>query len=75
MVKRVVLCALVFYKEAVSPHTPRCCRFHPSCSVYAREAVERFGVGRGLLLAAKRLLRCHPFHRGGYDPVPLQGGN
>jgi putative membrane protein insertion efficiency factor len=69
IVKKFILYALMFYKEAISPYTPRCCRFYPSCSVYAREAVERHGIRRGLFLALKRLLRCHPFHSGGYDPV------
>jgi hypothetical protein len=49
---------------------PSCCKFYPTCSIYAKEAVERHGVARGLLLAARRLLRCRPFARGGHDPVP-----
>lgn len=60
------------YQAALSPILPfNHCRFYPSCSDYAIEAVEKHGVGRGLLLGGKRLLRCHPFHKaGGYDPVP-----
>ena len=58
------------YKRFLSPLLPRACRFEPTCSVYAREAIERHGLARGSALAAKRLLRCHPFHRGGLDPVP-----
>ena len=62
--------ALRFYQLAVSPLVGPACRFYPSCSQYALEAVERFGVLRGAYLAARRLGRCHPWHPGGYDPVP-----
>ncbi|MGE5658356.1 MAG: membrane protein insertion efficiency factor YidD [Actinomycetota bacterium] len=58
------------YKILISPHLPPACRFHPTCSEYAMEAIERFGVWRGGRMAASRILRCHPFHPGGYDPVP-----
>ena len=58
------------YKKFISPLFPRCCRFTPSCSTYAIEAIEMHGVIIGLWLTFKRLLRCHPFCRGGYDPVP-----
>jgi len=68
--KSAVLAALRFYKAAVSPMLPPACRYTPTCSEYAMEAVERFGVMRGGWLAAKRLLSCHPWCRGGYDPVP-----
>jgi uncharacterized protein len=68
--KRAVIAILVFYKRAVSPWLPPACRFEPTCSVYAREAIERHGVARGSLLALQRLLRCHPLHSGGFDPVP-----
>jgi hypothetical protein len=61
---------LRFYKSAISPWLPKACRFEPTCSVYAREAIERHGLARGAALAARRLLRCHPFRRGGFDPVP-----
>jgi putative membrane protein insertion efficiency factor len=58
------------YKRFVSPLLPPACRFSPTCSDYAREAVASHGVRRGLSLAARRLARCHPFHAGGHDPVP-----
>jgi len=67
---RLATAALRLYKRAVSPYLPRACRFEPTCSVYAREAIERHGLLAGIGLAARRLLRCHPFHRGGFDPVP-----
>ena len=58
------------YKRWISPLLPRACRYEPTCSVYAREAVERYGLIRGARLAGARLLRCHPFRPGGVDPVP-----
>ena len=61
---------LKFYKAAVSPLLPRACRYEPTCSVYAREAIERHGFRRGAWLAIRRLARCHPFRPGGFDPVP-----
>jgi uncharacterized protein len=61
---------LRFYQLALSPLVGPACRFHPSCSQYALEAVERFGVLRGAWLAVRRLGRCHPWNPGGYDPVP-----
>ncbi len=57
------------YRAAVSPLLGPCCRFAPSCSAYASQAVERFGILRGGWMAVKRVLRCHPFHPGGWDPV------
>lgn len=58
------------YQATLSPHVPGGCRFHPSCSRYAHEAIEAHGLWRGGRLALRRLLCCHPFHPGGYDPVP-----
>lgn len=68
--KRALLMLIRFYQAAVSPFTPPRCRYVPTCSQYAREAIEKYGAGKGSYLAARRLLRCHPFHKGGYDPVP-----
>ncbi|MDR3149757.1 MAG: membrane protein insertion efficiency factor YidD [Oscillospiraceae bacterium] len=71
--KKVLLSLIGFYRRRISPLTPPVCRFVPTCSAYALEAVEKYGALRGLWLALKRLLRCHPFHRKGYklyDPVP-----
>lgn len=68
--QRIVIFCLLFYKSALSPMLPSFCKFYPTCSVYAREAVERHGVRRGLALAARRLLSCRPFSQGGIDPVP-----
>jgi len=68
--KRTLQSLLSAYKRWVSPALPVACRFVPTCSEYAMQAVERHGALRGSLLAAGRLLRCHPFCRGGHDPVP-----
>ena len=67
---RAAAAVFAFYKRFVSPLLPPACRFTPTCSEYAREAVLRHGLRRGLALAARRLTRCHPFHAGGHDPVP-----
>lgn len=58
-----------FYRKALSPLKPRSCRYYPSCSAYAIDAVERYGALRGAYMAAKRIVRCNPFHPGGFDPV------
>lgn len=58
------------YQLFLSPLLPASCRYYPSCSAYAIEAIEKHGVVRGVALAARRISRCHPFHPGGYDPVP-----
>ena len=67
--RELVTAALRFYKQWISPMLPSACRFHPTCSEYMREAVERYGVIRGVGLGVRRLLKCHPFHAGGFDPV------
>jgi putative membrane protein insertion efficiency factor len=72
--KKILLKLILFYKKQISPNKPTCCRFHPTCSSYAYEAINRFGAVKGSYLAVKRLLRCHPFCKGGYDPVPEKNG-
>jgi putative membrane protein insertion efficiency factor len=68
--KTIMLAAVRFYRSWISPALPGSCRFAPTCSTYAHQALERHGAWRGALMTARRLLRCHPFHPGGYDPVP-----
>lgn len=68
--KHLALFLLKVYSHAVSPYVPGMCKYHPSCSQYSRQAIERYGVGKGATLTAKRLARCHPGRQGGYDPVP-----
>ena len=58
------------YQAAISPLLPPACRYYPSCSNYALESLEKYGAWRGGSLAVRRILRCHPFHPGGFDPVP-----
>jgi putative membrane protein insertion efficiency factor len=65
-----VLLVIRLYRWGISPLLPPVCRFHPSCSLYSQEAIRRYGILRGGWLAVRRLSRCHPFHPGGYDPVP-----
>lgn len=68
--KHLFLLPLRFYRKFISPHFPAHCRFTPTCSSYAITAFERFGVCKGLYLTIWRVLRCNPFGKGGYDPVP-----
>ncbi|MCL2047640.1 MAG: membrane protein insertion efficiency factor YidD [Defluviitaleaceae bacterium] len=68
--KKILLAVLRFYKRSISPFLGQRCRFFPSCSEYMYEAVERYGAVRGFWLGVKRLVRCQPFCKGGYDPVP-----
>ena len=68
--KRAMLSAIRFYRRFISPQLPPSCRFTPTCSAYALEAIERYGPLKGGWMAFRRILRCNPFHPGGYDPVP-----
>ena len=69
--RRLILLLIRFYQKAISPHFPACCRFRPTCSAYAYEAIQKYGALKGGYLALKRLLRCHPFYKGdSFDPVP-----
>ena len=68
--KIVVLALIRFYKRFISPALPSACIYEPTCSVYTYQAIEKYGVIKGGWLGIKRISRCHPFHHGGYDPVP-----
>ncbi|MDO8785480.1 MAG: membrane protein insertion efficiency factor YidD [Syntrophales bacterium] len=69
VIGEIIIITVRFYRICVSPFFAPCCRFHPSCSEYSIMAVKRHGPFKGLLLSLRRLLRCHPLHPGGYDPV------
>jgi putative membrane protein insertion efficiency factor len=69
--RKLLLLLIRFYQRAISPHFPPCCRFRPTCSAYAFEAIQKYGVIKGGRLALRRILRCRPFYKGDvYDPVP-----
>ena len=68
--KRLLIAMVKFYRKNISPLRPPCCRYIPTCSQYALEALEKYGALKGSWLALRRFLLCHPFHKGGYDPVP-----
>lgn len=69
--KKLLLSMIRFYRRCISPYKPACCRFTPTCSAYAMEAIEKYGAIKGGYLALKRLLRCNPFYKGDFvDPVP-----
>jgi putative membrane protein insertion efficiency factor len=70
LASRPILAILRFYKQRISPALPQACRYHPTCSEYAYEAVEKYGIIKGGRLATWRILRCNPFGKGGWDPVP-----
>lgn len=68
--KKIVLFLIRGYKKYISPLLGKHCRFYPTCSQYTLEAIEKYGLAKGLYLGTKRILKCHPFHPGGIDPVP-----
>ncbi len=68
--KALALALIRFYKRFLSPLLPSACRFEPTCSVYTYQAIEKYGVLKGGWMGIRRIGRCHPFHPGGYDPVP-----
>ena len=68
--KRVLMGLIWFYQKAISPYLPGACRYTPTCSQYAMEAIREYGALKGGWMAFRRVLRCNPFHPGGYDPVP-----
>jgi putative membrane protein insertion efficiency factor len=70
MIRWTLIALVRGYQIVLSPLLPAACRYYPSCSAYAVEALEKYGAWRGSWLAAKRIARCHPFRAGGYDPVP-----
>ena len=69
-IKKLFLIFIKFYQVAISPYIGPHCRFMPTCSEYAYIAINRFGILKGSYFAIRRILKCHPFHKGGYDPVP-----
>ncbi|UQZ32568.1 membrane protein insertion efficiency factor YidD [Paenibacillus sp. PK3_47] len=73
--RRTIQAPIRVYRKFISPLKPATCRFYPTCSAYALEAIEVHGPAKGSWLAAKRIARCHPFHPGGLDPVPPAGGS
>lgn len=70
MLKRPLIWLIRYYRRHISPNTPPSCKFTPTCSQYGIEAIERFGAFKGSMLTIWRILRCNPFSKGGYDPVP-----
>jgi len=70
--KYILILLIRFYRSFISPLFPPSCRFQPTCSQYCLEAIQEFGALRGSYLGVKRVLKCHPFHPGGYDPIPRQ---
>lgn len=68
--KKIMILLIRFYRRFISPLKPPTCRFYPTCSTYALQAYQKYGFFKGTYLTVRRLLKCHPFHPGGYDPLP-----
>ncbi len=68
--KQALIKLIELYQRYISPYIAQCCRFHPTCSEYTAVALSEYGVLKGLFLGVQRICRCHPFHEGGFDPVP-----
>lgn len=68
--KKILILLIRFYQKFISPMFPAKCRFYPTCSQYTLEAIKEYGAMKGTYLGIKRILKCHPFHEGGYDPIP-----
>ena len=69
MIKKALIILIKVYRKFISPLKKPCCRFYPTCSAYAMQAIEKYGAFKGSFLAIKRILKCHPFNDGGYDPL------
>ena len=69
MLKKILLFVIKIYQKGISPYLGRRCRFYPTCSEYSKQAIIKYGAVKGSYLAIKRILKCHPFHKGGYDPL------
>lgn len=67
--KKILIVLINFYQKIISPYLPSSCRFYPTCSEYAKQSINKYGVIKGMIKSIKRLLKCHPFNKGGYDPV------
>jgi hypothetical protein len=69
VIRKTILFIIELYRRTLSPYLPGGCRFTPTCSQYSKEAIEKYGIAKGFYLTVKRILKCHPLHPGGYDPV------
>ncbi len=70
LLEYILIAIILFYRKLISPMFPSSCRFYPTCSAYSLEAIKKYGPFRGIYLSVRRILKCHPYNKGGYDPVP-----